>query len=52
MRAGAREYLTKPFDIEHLVQLVHEALATGRIEDEPVQGVSVVMRQVEATLAR
>jgi DNA-binding NtrC family response regulator len=48
IRAGAREYLTKPFDIEHLVGMVHEAAASGPVDDpEVVLGVSPAMRRVE-----
>lgn len=48
IRAGAREYLTKPFDIEHLVAMVHEAAASGPVDDpEVVLGVSPAMRRVE-----
>lgn len=48
IRAGAREYLTKPFDIERLVSLVHLSVATDRPEDDAVLGVSAAMRRVEA----
>jgi DNA-binding NtrC family response regulator len=49
VRAGAREYLTKPFDIERLVKLVHEAVASAQSDEvEGVLGVSPVMRRVEA----
>lgn len=53
VRAGAREYLTKPFDIERLVCLVHEAvnLFPGRVE-EAVLGVSPVMRRVEEIIQK
>jgi DNA-binding NtrC family response regulator len=48
MRAGAREYLTKPFDIERLVCLVQATAATGDSPDENVVlGVSQAMRRVE-----
>ncbi len=51
VRAGAREYLTKPFDVERLVMLVHEALATAKADnDEGVLGVSVAMRRVEGMI--
>lgn len=52
MRAGAREYVTKPFDIENLVRLVHASCETESMEDDAaVLGVSSAMRRIEA-LAR
>jgi DNA-binding NtrC family response regulator len=48
IRAGAREYLTKPFDIERLVLLVQES----RSPSQPVLGVSPAMRRVEALVRR
>ncbi|BDT72794.1 regulatory protein AtoC [Comamonadaceae bacterium OS-4] len=49
MRAGAREYLTKPFDIENLVTLVHDAVAvTVTKDDTAVLGISAAMRRVES----
>lgn len=48
MRAGARQYLTKPFDIEHLVSLIEE-LATPPADDpeDVTLGISPSMRRVE-----
>lgn len=49
MRAGAREYLVKPFDVERLVALVHataKATPDAQVE-EAVLGVSAVMQRVE-----
>ena len=52
IRAGAREYLTKPFDIERLVVLVQEASSPSEPEpDGAVLGISPAMRRVE-TLVR
>lgn len=49
VRAGAREYLTKPFDVERLVRLVHEAVASATPDDdEALLGISPAMRRVEA----
>ena len=49
IRAGAREYLTKPFDIERLVALVQEASSpTQTPPDDGVLGVSPAMRRAEA----
>lgn len=53
VRAGAREYLTKPFDIERLVGLVKEAVSSVKTdEDEAVLGISSAMRQVEAMIRK
>lgn len=53
IRAGAREYLTKPFDIEHLVQLVHSAVTLDAPQDEEVVlGISPAMRRVEAMVRK
>jgi DNA-binding NtrC family response regulator len=53
IRAGAREYLTKPFDIERLVALVDTSLAvTDSPEDDAVLGVSPAMRRVEAMVRK
>lgn len=54
VRAGAREYLAKPFDIEQLVALVRGACGpaepTG--DDDVVLGVSPPMRRVETLLRK
>lgn len=48
LHAGAREYLTKPFDIEKLVSMVLDALATStRAPAQAVLGISPAMRRVE-----
>ena len=53
IRAGAREYLTKPFDIERLVALVDASVAVDvRAEDDVVLGVSPAMRRVEAVVRK
>ena len=49
VRAGAREYLTKPFDIERLVLLVQEASSPAELPpEEGVLGISPAMRRAEA----
>jgi DNA-binding NtrC family response regulator len=49
IRAGARQYLTKPFDIEQLIRLLHDALvAAPKPDDTAVLGISAAMRKVEA----
>ena len=53
VRAGAREYLTKPFDIEKLVALVATATsAAPSTQTDLVLGVSSAMRQNEILLRR
>lgn len=52
IRAGAREYLTKPFDIERLVGLVQAATCNGASVPEPVLGVSTAMRRVETMIRK
>jgi DNA-binding NtrC family response regulator len=53
MRAGAREYLTKPFDIEKLVAAVQAAAgANPPRRDDAILGISAVMRRVEALVRR
>jgi DNA-binding NtrC family response regulator len=48
LHAGAREYLTKPFDIEKLVTMVLDALVTtARAPVPAVLGISPAMRRVE-----
>jgi len=68
LRGGVYEYLTRPFDIEHLVWLIHQALEEpqqfeaaqrirldGPVEDDatrPLYGFSRAMQGVFRTLAR
>ncbi|MFN3612498.1 sigma-54-dependent transcriptional regulator [Tepidimonas sp.] len=52
MRAGAREYLTKPFDIERLVMSVRNATASGDADDGVVLGISSAMRRIESLLRK
>ncbi len=53
IRAGAREYLTKPFDIERLVALIESTVAAGGSQhDVAVLGISQAMRRVEATVRK
>jgi DNA-binding NtrC family response regulator len=48
LQAGAREYLTKPFDIEKLVSMVLDALLTSaRAPAQAVLGISPAMRRDE-----
>lgn len=51
VRAGAREYLAKPFDIEKMVQLVRQAQGVmDAHHDASVLGVSMAMRRIEEKL--
>ena len=48
IRLGAREYLTKPFEIERLVALVHAAASCiEQVPRDAVLGISPAMRRVE-----
>ena len=48
IRAGAREYLAKPFDIEKMVALVLQSQGANEIHDDiAVMGVSPAMRRIE-----
>ncbi len=53
IRAGAREYVTKPFDIEHLVALVQQASSSGPPQPQDgVLGISPAMRHAEALVRK
>ncbi len=53
VRAGAREYLTKPFDIERLVTLVQQASSsTLAMPDDAVLGISPAMRHAEGLVRK
>lgn len=53
IRAGAREYLAKPLDIERLVELVHAAASpVAMSHEDAVLGVSPAMRRVEDTVRK
>jgi DNA-binding NtrC family response regulator len=54
VRAGARDYLTKPVDVDRLMAALRAALAgdPAREADVPPLGVSPAMRAVEATLRK
>ena len=53
LRAGAREYLTKPFDIEKLVAMVLDVLiAQPDAAVQTVLGISPAIRRVEELLRR
>lgn len=53
VRAGAREYLTKPFDIESLVAKIRDAVDLSVTQDDDaLLGVSAAMRRVEAVVRK
>jgi DNA-binding NtrC family response regulator len=57
VRAGARDYLTKPVDVDRLVEALGDALSAPRDRAEvaggpAALGVSAAMRAVEATLRK
>lgn len=53
IRAGAKQYLTKPFDIEKLMELVNGAIVEMPVADaDSVLGVSAAMRRVEALVRK
>lgn len=48
IKAGAKEYLTKPFDIEKLIDLVRTSMVSEPVaEEDVVLGISPAMRRVE-----
>lgn len=47
LQAGAREYLTKPFDTEKLVYAVMDAVSAHVVIPDTVLGISPAMRRVE-----
>ena len=47
LQAGAREYLTKPFDTEKLVYAVMDAVSAHVLAPDTVLGISPAMRRVE-----
>lgn len=53
IRAGAREYLTKPLDVERLVALVQESIVDpAGVADEVVLGISPAIRRVESIVRK
>lgn len=47
LQAGAREYLTKPFDTEKLVMVVMDSMSAHVMPATTVLGISTAMRRVE-----
>lgn len=53
VRAGAREYLTKPFDIERLVAMVEAACSPAAVlNEDSVLGISPAMRHAESLVRK
>jgi DNA-binding NtrC family response regulator len=52
MKAGAGEYLTKPFNIAMLLDRIRTALPAAQCETGPVLGISAAMIEVERLLHR
>lgn len=52
LKLGAADYITKPFDLDQLVQKVRELTAAGAVPDEaaPALGICPTMRHIEETL--
>ena len=57
LKLGATDYITKPFDIEELIEKTRHLIATQGVSsaksgNEPVLGESAVMRRIEELLPR
>jgi DNA-binding NtrC family response regulator len=52
MREGARDYVTKPFDMGEFLTRLAQVLGPAEADGEPVLGVSPAMREVERFLQR
>jgi DNA-binding NtrC family response regulator len=52
MREGARDYLTKPFEMREFLSRLEEVLGPAETDGDPVLGVSAAMREVERFLHR
>jgi len=57
LKLGATDYITKPFDIEELIEKARHLIATqgvpaARSGHEPVLGVSPIMRRIEELVPR
>jgi DNA-binding NtrC family response regulator len=52
MREGARDYLTKPFDMSEFLSRLEQVLGPAEPERDPALGVSPAMREVERFLRR
>ena len=52
MRAGAADYVTKPFEMDDFLRRVQTSLRPAGASDDEILGVSPAMRDVEALLRR
>ncbi len=53
LKLGATDYITKPFEIETLLEKIRSLTGTATPEDQGAQfGISPAMRQLEATLVK
>jgi DNA-binding NtrC family response regulator len=52
MREGARDYLTKPFEMSEFLTRIEQALGTAEPEGDPVLGISAAVREMERFLRR
>jgi DNA-binding NtrC family response regulator len=52
LKAGAADFVTKPFDLDALVERVRQLIARPQTQDEPRFGISPAMRKIEALLPR
>lgn len=52
LKAGAADFITKPFNLDQLVVRVHQFCGRKHVHEEPVLGLSPTMRKVEALLPR
>jgi len=52
LKAGAVDFITKPFNLDQLMVRVHQFCEPRRAHDEPMLGLSPTMRKIEALLPR
>ena len=53
LKSGAEDFVTKPFDLDALMQRLHRLVSVSKLSDEgPVLGLSPSMRKIEALIER